>query len=88
MMSGEKSPAEGSITIRGLLVPVDWDERGNITETAVSTYFEEEYLIERNARGEALLPFLRQKVRVVGIVEMDERGRKVVRVEEYEVIEE
>ena len=62
MMSGKSSPAEGSITIRGLLVPVDWDEKGNITETAVSTYFEEEYLIERNARGEALLPFLRQKV--------------------------
>jgi hypothetical protein len=88
MISGNKSSTEGSSTIRGLLVPVDWDERGNITETAVSTYFEEEYLIERNARGEALLPFLRQKVKVVGLVSMDERGRKVVRVEEYEVIEE
>ena len=88
MIGGKRGPEEGSITIRGLLVPVDWDERGNITETAVSTYFEEEYLIERNARGEAMLPFLRQKVKVVGLVSMDERGRKVVRVEEYEVIEE
>ena len=88
MMSGENSPVWGSITIRGLLVPVDWDERGNITGTAVSTYFEEEYLIERNVRGKALLPFLRQKVKVIGLVRMDDRGRKVVRVEEYEVIEE
>jgi len=88
MISGKKSFAKDSITIRGLLVPVDWDERGNITETAVSTYFEEEYLIERNTRGEALLPFLRQKVKVIGLVGMDERGRKVVRVEEYELIEE
>jgi len=87
-MSGKNSPAEGSIIIRGLLVPVDWDEEGNITETAVSTYFEEEYLIERNAKGEALLPFIRQKVKVIGLVGMDDRGRKVVRVEEYEVIEE
>ena len=87
-MRRERSLAEGSITIRGLLVPVDWDERGNITETAVSTYFEEEYLIERNARGEALLPFLREKVKVVGFVSVDDRGRKVVSVEEYEVIEE
>ena len=87
MTSGDESSAKHSIVIRGLLVPVDWDERGNIIETAVSTYFEEEYLIERNARGEALLPFLRQKVKVIGLVRMNDRGRKVVRVEEYEVIE-
>ena len=88
MISGEKGPVLGSITIKGLLVPFDWDEKGNITKTAVSTYFEEEYLIEKNARGEALLPFLRQRVKVVGFMRMDDRGRKVVRVEEYEVIEE
>ena len=87
MIRGEDSLAEGSITIRGLLVPVDWDERGNITETAVSTYFEEEYLIQRNDRGEALKPFLREKVKVVGLVRVDERGKKVLRVEEFEVIE-
>jgi hypothetical protein len=88
MTSGRKSPSGGTITIRGLLVPADWDEKGNITETAVSTYFEEEYLVEMNARGEALLPFLRQKVKVIGLVRMDERGRKVIRVDEYEAVEE
>ena len=87
MISGEKAPVEDSFTIRGLLVPIDWDEKGNITEIAVSTYFEEEYLIEKSVREEALLPFLRQKVKVIGFVRMDARGRKVVRVEEYEVIE-
>ena len=87
MVSGKKDPVD-FITIRGLLVPIDWDEHGNIIKTAVSSYFEEEYLIEKNVRGEALLPFLRQKVKVIGFVRMDDRGRKVVRVEEYEVIEE
>ena len=88
MISGEKAPLENSIIIRGLLVPVDWDEEGNITEIAVSTYFEEEYLIEKNARGEEMLPFLRQKVKVIGLVRMNDSGRRVVRVEEFEVIEE
>ena len=88
MMSEKNGPGAVSITIRGLLIPFDWDEKGNITEVAVSTYFEEEYLIEMNGRGEALLPFLRQKVKVIGLVRMDCRGRKVVRVEKYEVIEE
>jgi hypothetical protein len=87
MIGGEKTSVEDSIIIRGLLVPIDWDEKGNITEIAVSTYFEEEYLIEKSVREEALLPFLRQKVKVIGFVRMDARGRKVVRVEEYEVIE-
>ena len=87
-MSVKNSPAEGSILIKGLLVPVEWDEEGNITETAVSTYLEEEYLVERNARGKALSPFLRQKVKVIGFVRMDDRSRKAVRVEAYEVIEE
>lgn len=87
MMSGKNSPAEGSITIRGLLVPVDWDEKGNIIETAVSTYFEEEYLIEQNAKGEALLPFLRQRVKVSGIVRLNDRGRKSITVEKYEILE-
>ena len=86
-MSRKNRPAEGSITIWGLLVPVDWDDEGNITETAVSTYFEEEYFIAKNARGEALFPFLRQEVKVIGLMRMDDRGRKVVRVEEYEAIE-
>jgi hypothetical protein len=88
MISGGKGPVGDSITIRGLLVPVDWDEKGNITKTAVSTYFEEEYVIEKSVSGEALLPFLHQKVKVIGLVRIDKRGRKVVRVEEYEVIEE
>ena len=88
MISGKKSPAEDFITIRGLVVPVDWDDKGNITETAVSTYLEEEYLIERNSKGEALLAFLRQKVKVIGLVKINDVGRKVVRVKEYEIIEE
>jgi hypothetical protein len=87
-MSAKTSPAENPITITGLLVPVDWDEKGTITATAIATYFEEEYLIERNARGEALLSFLRQKVKVIGFVRINDRGRKVIRVEEYEIQEE
>ena len=39
MIGGGKTPMEESITIRGLLVPMDWDEKGNTIEIAVSTYF-------------------------------------------------
>ena len=86
MLRAKYSDAEGFVTIRGLIVPSEWDEGGNITATAISTYFEEEYLIDQNPRGKELLAFLRQKVEVIGLVRTGDRGRKVITVEEYEVI--
>ena len=74
-------------TIRGLVVPVDWDEKGNVTATAISTYFEEEYLVDQNAWGEALLAFLRQRVKVSGSIIQNENGKNIITVGKYEVLE-
>ena len=88
MSFAELKDVKSVVTIKGLPVPSDWDETGNIIKIAVSTFFEEEYLVEPNPRGKELFPFLRQKVKISGRVRVDDHGRKVVRVKEYEVIEE
>jgi len=75
-------------TIRGLVAPVAWDDKGNVLAAAISTHFEEEYLIEQNGWGEALLALLRQKVKVSGLVMENESGKKVITVKNYEVFEE
>ena len=75
-------------TVRGLVIPVDWDEKGNVTATAISTHLEEEFLVDQNAWGEALLAFLRQRVKVSGSVALKEDGKKVITVNRYEVLEE
>jgi len=75
-------------TIRGLVIPVDWDDKGNVTATAISTHLEEDYLVEQNAWGEALLAFLRQRVKVSGSLTVKENGKKVISVKKYEVLEE
>ena len=75
-------------TIRGLVVPVDWDEKGNVTATAISTHFEEEYLVDDNARGEELIAFLRQRAKVSGFIIQNANGKKVITVKHYEVLEE
>jgi hypothetical protein len=75
-------------TVRGLVIPVDWDEKGNVTATAISTHLEEEFLVDQNAWGEALLAFLRQRVKVSGSVVLKEDGKKVITVNRYEVLEE
>ena len=84
----ENKDASSLTTVRGLVIPVEWDDHGNVTSTAISTYLEEEYLVEQNVWGEALLAFLREKVKVSGSVALNEDGKKVITVKTYEVLEE
>jgi len=75
-------------TIKGLIIPVDWDKKGNVTATAISTHLEEEYLVDDNARGEELIAFLRQRAKVSGFIIEKAKGKKVITVKHYEVLEE
>lgn len=74
-------------TLRGLILPVDWDERGTIRSIAISTNSEEEYLIDENPLADELLAFTRLRVKVRGSVRADQNGRKMITVEKYEVLE-
>lgn len=84
----ENRDAGSLTTVRGLVIPVDWDDKGNVTATAISTHLEEEYLVDQDAWGEALLAFLRQRVKVSGSVAIKKDGKKVITVKKYEVLEE
>jgi len=84
----ENKDASSLTTVRGLVIPVGWDDRGNVTATAISTHLEEEYLVDQDAWGEALLAFLRQRVKVSGSVVLKKDGKKVITVKKYEVLEE
>ena len=66
--------------IRGILIPVEWDEKGNITRAAVMTADEGEYFVEENEQSKHLFPLMRQEVEVIGIVR-EEIGQKVITVE-------
>ena len=74
-------------TLRGLVLPVDWDERGTIRSIAVSTNSEEEYLVDENPLADELLAFVRLRAKVRGFVREDENGKKIITVENYEVLE-
>ena len=87
VLTTEGKVATGLTTIRGLILPVDWDERGNITSIAVSTNSEEEYIVDENPLADELLAFTRLRVRVRGSVREDQNGKKVITVEKYEVLE-
>jgi len=61
------------ITIRGIVIPVDWDEKGSVVALAISTPDEDEYFIDRDHhKGKELLHFIQEDVEVSGVVREDE----------------
>jgi hypothetical protein len=73
------------ISINGLLVPVEWDDQGNVTGMAVYTFNEQEYrLIGRGMRG--LLGHIRKRIMVQGFL-VERKGRKYLRVQGYRPVE-
>ena len=71
--------------IRGLILPSDWDERGNVTEIAISTFSEEEYHVDHDGIGQQLLARLQQKVEASGWVRHSE-GEKWIRIRNYTIL--
>ena len=63
------------ITIRGIVIPVDWDEKGKVVGLAISTFNEDEYLVERDEKGAKLMRFIRQEVAIRSVLERGEDGQ-------------
>ena len=55
-------------TIYGIVIPTDWDDRGNILKLAIVTYDEGKVTVVPNDRGVALVTCLRKAVKVQGIL--------------------
>ena len=71
-----------TIKIRGIITPAEWDEKGNVIGLAISTFDEDEYLVEKNPQEEGLYSFIREEVEVSGVIkEMD--GKKHIEIKNY-----
>ena len=75
------------ITIRGIVLPVDWDEKGNVIAAALSTHKEEEYLIDHDSKGRKLMDYIQHEVEVSGVVRRN-NNTKTITITTYEVIRE
>ena len=60
---------------------MDWDEKGNVVGVAISTFNEDEYLVDRNEKGVKLMRFIRLEVEIRGILRK-EGNRQMVTVKE------
>jgi hypothetical protein len=86
--SREKSrTASEALTAVGIIIPVQWDERGSPTAIAIATYNEKEYLIdEGNDLGKSLHNAIHDKIRIVGVLGKKVQRRRMLTVQQYERI--
>jgi hypothetical protein len=74
----------GDLTVvAGIVIPVEWDEEGNVLATIISSPGEEEYLVEADPKGKELLGLVRQEIEVSGIVRKGVKGGNTIRVNSY-----
>ncbi len=71
-----------AISIRGILVPVEWDQKGNVTRVGLMTENEEEYLLDEGGNSMGLFSLLRHQVQVRGRARQ-EGSRRIILVEAY-----
>ena len=70
--------------IRGVVIPMEWDDQGNVVRIAISSHDEKEYVVEREGKGSELLAFIRKEVEVGGEIK-EEDHKKVIKVKKYQV---
>ena len=72
------------ITIRGLIVPSEWDDTGNVISISISTFNEDEYLVDKDSISKKLLSYMREGVEASGFVR-EEEGMKRIKIKRYRI---
>jgi hypothetical protein len=73
------------ITIRGILLPMDWDEDGNVTALGLSGVDEKDYQIEAKTKKAELLALLQKEVEVTGLLR-ERVGNRVIVLKNYRIV--
>lgn len=55
-------------TIYGIVIPTNWDDRGNVLKLAIVTYDEGKIVVVPDDQGMALITCLRKTVKVEGML--------------------
>ena len=71
------------MTLKGIIIPVDWDNQGNVVALAISTNKEEEYLICNDNKGKRLFNFIQDLVEVRGKMK-EMAGIKLIKINKME----
>ena len=70
------------ICVEGIIIPAKWDNKGNVVDLVLAARDEEEYLIRDKEQVTRLKSFLRQEVKIKGILRTKE-GKKIIKVKKF-----
>ena len=70
-------------TVRGIVIPVDWDKDGNVLAAAISSPDEQVYFIELDKKGKKMLELIRREIEASGVVRKIVKGRNTITVRSY-----
>ncbi len=85
-MAKKPEKAVKNITIRGLVVPSDWDDRDEVCAVTICSDDEERYEIVDRKMVRLLMKHMDEEVEAVGHPAEDEYGEEVFEVVSFEVI--
>jgi hypothetical protein len=71
------------VTLLGIVIPADWNDRQEVIVAALATADEKEYRIVGNRKGKELLGCLQRQVEATGALERDEKGRDKITIKSY-----
>lgn len=63
-----KEQEKREITIRGTILPAEWDKNGHVTSIGIGTEDEEDYIIFLDKIGEKFFKLIDRKVEATGTV--------------------
>ena len=75
------------ITIKGTILPAEWDRHGHVTSIGIETEEEEDYIIFLDKIGEKLFKLVDRKVEAMGTVK-NVYGDFVLTVNNYKLLPE
>ena len=78
-------PKKKSVTLTGIVIPADWNDRQELISAALATSDEKEYRIAGTKKGKELLDCLQRQIEAIGVLTRDEKGRNVITVKRYSV---
>ena len=74
-----------TIKINGIVLPKEWNEKGDIESIGIFAFDEEEYLVEKDKTGKQLMSYIREEVHVSGTLEIKKNNTKKIIVKEFSV---
>ena len=84
---GKRQNFDGELfTARGIILPTAWDERGNATAITLSTFNEEEFVIDTSDKNKHLFSHIGKEIWAEG--QIGKQGqRKTIKIRKYSLKE-